>query len=142
MEQNTQSTRHAFRMKKKHMLAARMLADGHSMQAIASVLWNVTTPEGGTDKKKLASALSQLRTWRLQPEFKELYRETLREMTEPACGRAVKRITEQIDDDNPWIAQNAAREALTRFLPIVMGEDDKTITVKIEGMPELGTPEE
>ena len=131
-----------FRLTKKHMLAARMLADGYTITQTATALWNVTTPEGGTDKKKLASAVEILRQWRRRPEFAEVYKETLREMVEPAAGKAIQRITAQIDDDNPWIAQNAAREALTRFLPMVMGEDDKTITVKIEGMPEMGTPEE
>lgn len=138
----TENTEKIFKMGKKHMLAARMLADGYSVADIAAVLWNVATPDGGVDKKKLASACEQVRRWRRRPEFAEVYRDVLREMTEPACGKAVKRITEQIDDDNPWIAQNAAREVLTRFLPIVMGEDDKTITIKVEGMPELGTPEE
>jgi len=142
MEQNEQSTEKVFKMKRKRLMAARMLADGYSLTKIASVLWNVTKPDGNTDKGKLDSALVQLRKWRRMPEFTELYRETLREMTEPACGKAMKRITEQVDDENPWIAQNAAREVLTRFLPIVMGEDDKTITIKVEGMPELGTPEE
>ena len=131
-----------FRLKKKHVAAAQLLAEGFSTAEIAAAMFNVTTPDGGTDKKKLANALSQVRKWRREPEFIALYRDTLREMTEPACGRAVKKITEQVDDENPWIAQNAAREVLTRFLPIVMGEDDKTITIKVEGMPELGTPEE
>lgn len=131
-----------FRLKKKHVAAAQLLAEGFSTTEIAAAMFNVTTPDGGTDKKKLANALSQVRKWRKEPEFIALYRDTLREMTEPACGKAVKKITEQVDDENPWIAQNAAREVLTRFLPIVMGEDDKTITIKVEGVPELGTPEE
>ena len=131
-----------FKLKKKHVTAARLLAEGFTPAEIASAVFNVTTPEGGVDKKKLESALSQVRKWRKEPEFISLYRDTLREMTEPACGKAVQKITEQIDDENPWIAQNAAREVLTRFLPVVMGEDDKTITIKVEGMPELGTPEE
>lgn len=139
MEQNTEK---AFKMKKKHMTAARMMADGYSLTQIASVLWNVSNSNGNTDKTKLASAITQLRDWRRQPEFIALYRETLMEMTEPVCGRAIKRITEQVDDENPWIAQNASREVLTRFLPMVMGEDDKTITIKVEGMPEMGSPEE
>lgn len=131
-----------FRMGKKHALAARMLADGYTIHEIASALWNVANEDGSVNKGKLRSAEEKLRLWRKRPEFAELYRDTLREMTEPACGKAVKKITEQVDDENPWIAQNAAREVLTRFLPMVMGEDDKTITIKVEGMPELGTPEE
>lgn len=137
-----QSTEKAFRMQKKHMTAARMIADGYSMHKIAAVLWDVTDGNGNTDKSKLNRALNNLRGWRRQPEFQAMYRETLLEMTEPICGRAIKRISEQVDDENPWIAQNASREVLTRFLPMVMGEDDKTVTIKVEGMPDMGSPEE
>ena len=59
----------------------------------------------------------------------------------PSYGRALARIDQQIDDSNPWIAQGAAREVLQRYGPAIMGEDDQTVTVKIEGMPEIGTPD-
>jgi ribosomal protein S6E (S10) len=57
-------------------------------------------------------------------------------------NKACARIERQIDDDNPWIAQNAARDALNKYSGMVMGEDKQEITVKITGgMPDVGMPE-
>jgi len=35
----------------------------------------------------------------------------------------------------------AANDILSRFLPNIMGENDKQVVVKVEGMPTLGTPD-
>ena len=96
--------------------------------------------KGRKDERKKRNALKTLRLWKKKPEFTELYRALLREMAMPAYGKALNRITKQIDDPNPWIAQGAAREALTRFGPAIMGENENEITIKVEGMPVLGMP--
>ena len=74
------------------------------------------------------------------PGFAECYRAMIKEMAWPVYGEAIDIIRKQLNHSNGWLANKAANDLLNRFAPVVMGEDSKAITVKIEGMPELGTP--
>ena len=50
----------------------------------------------------------------------------------------------QVDiEDDKWgfLSNKAANDLLNRYWAVVMGEDDKQIVVKVEGMPDLGTPD-
>lgn len=129
-----------FKCTAKHVQAARLMAEGKTLDEIALICWDVTDGAGHLDERKKRNALKTLRLWKKKPEFTELYRALLREMAMPAYGKALNRITQQIDDPNPWIAQGAAREALTRFGPAIMGENENEIVIKVEGMPVLGMP--
>ena len=118
--------------------AARLMAEGRRAGEIVLILFGVTQEsDGGAYRRGMA----KLRKWQALPGFAECDRAIEREIAMPSYGRALARIDKQIDDANPWIAQGAAREVLQRYGPAIMGEDDQTVTVKIEGMPEIGTPD-
>lgn len=118
--------------------AARLMAEGKRAGEIVLILFGVTQE---SDRNAYRRGMAKLRKWQALPGFAECYRAIVREIAMPSYGRALARIDQQIDDSNPWIAQGAAREVLQRYGPAIMGEDDQTVTVKIEGMPEIGTPD-
>lgn len=62
----------------------------------------------------------------MKHESKKLYKRSLGVMSE------------QLDSDNDWIRQNAARDLLTRFHSQVLGEEANEVTVRVIGMPEIG----
>lgn len=117
--------------------AAQLLADGHDLKDIVTVLWGVTK-EG--DRAAYERGYRKLRKWQADPKWQELYQKQLKSSVAPLVGRAVRKIGEQIDHSNPWIAQGAAREVLSRFGAAAMGDEDKSVTVRVEGMPTLGVP--
>lgn len=133
------TTGSSFGLNAKQAQAARLMAEGKSVGEIVLILYGVTRD---SNRAAYDKGCRTLRKWQALPGFADCYRAIVREIAMPSYGRALNRIDKQIDDPNPWIAQGAAREVLTRFGPAIMGEDDKSITVKVEGMPVLGVPGE
>lgn len=114
-------------LKPQMMEAVMLRLDGLSLRQIAEKL-NVTH--------------ATIRNWQLREDVNEYYNEQLKQRAHRMFNKACARIERQIDDDNPWIAQNAARDALNKYSGMVMGEDKQEITVKITGgMPDVGMPE-
>lgn len=99
----------------------------------------------GIGPRKVAEELGVVETtvhrWLKMPEVMACYRKCLERYAMGSYAKAARKIDKQIDDPNPWVAQGAAREALTRFGPVVMGSEDKEIVVRVEGMPQLGVPD-
>lgn len=120
----------------KQALAAQMQAEGKPEEDILLVCFGeAKTPE---EKKKQKA---KLRSWRASKGFQDYYTDTVRMMLGPLYSKAMSKIGEQLDSDNAWIAQNAAREVLSRYGEAILGAEEKAVTVRIEGMPTLGVPE-
>ena len=117
--------------------AAQLLADGKSYADIILVLWGVTRE---SDYNAYQKGYRKLKRWLADERFQRLHAAVLKESVVPLVGKAVSKIGEQIDHSNPWIAQGAAREVLSRFGAGITGEDDKSITIHVEGMPQIGVP--
>lgn len=119
------------------MQAAQLMADGHKIKDIITAIWGCTYED---DRAAWQRGRRQLAKWQADPAWMAAYQELVRASITPLVGRAINRIDQQIDDSNPWIAQGAAREVLSRFGARAMGEEDKSVTVRVEGMPTLGVP--
>ena len=121
------------------MQAMRLLAEGKDEKFIRLILWG----DAATDEEEAAHSFrytKRLRAWLRDPKCQEAYRAVVREIAMPTYGKAMGVMVRQLDSGNEWVAQGAAREVLTRFGPAVLGDDDREITVRIEGMPVLGAP--
>lgn len=114
-------------LKPQMMEAVMLRLDGLSLRQIAEKL-NVTH--------------ATIRNWQLREDVNEYYNEQLKHRAHRMFNKACARLERQIDDDNPWIAQNAARDALNKYSGMVMGEDKQEIVVHVSsGMPDIGMPE-
>lgn len=92
--------------------------------------------------KQLGISLSTLRDWLAREDVRAVYDQELRGKIRDMYNKASRKIENQIEDDNPWIAQNAARTVLTTYGGLVLGEDKQEIVVHIAGgMPDIGMPE-
>lgn len=80
--------------------------------------------------------------WRLKkdPKFREYYNSMVTEYRVHGYGKAIHKLTDLIDDQNPWVAMQASNSVLSHTEKVVTGEDENTVTVKIEGAPVLGVP--
>ncbi len=119
------------------MQAAQLLADGHKLKDVITAIWGCTYE---SDRAAWQRGRRQLAKWQDDPAWKAAYQKLVRDSITPMVGRALNRIDQQIDDSNPWIAQGAAREVLSRYGAHALGEEDKSVTVRVEGMPTLGVP--
>lgn len=133
------TTGYTYGCTRQQVTAAQMIADGHTLDDIIMVLWGVSKQ---SDRATYERGYRKLKKWQADEAFQKLHSAILKESVMPLVGRAVNRIGKQIDDPNPWVAQGAAREVLSRFGGGIMGEDDKSITIRVEGMPQIGTPDQ
>ena len=118
--------------------AAQMLAHGNSEEEVLKACFGICKSSTPAEKAK---ARKEFHKWCDDPGFQACYRSEVKRCYMPAYAKAVQRIVGQIDSNLPWLANKAANDVITR-MAAAMGEDDNTIRVQIEGMPELGTPGE
>lgn len=117
--------------------AADMMFRGCTDEEMVRAIW----PEKTTDKQ-INAAKQRLRNLRRGEKFQEYYRSLVTEWSVHHVGRAYNKLAEQIDSNQPWLANKAANDVLTHSKQMLTGMDDGTVVVKVEGMPELGTPDD
>lgn len=129
-----------FGITKKQALFARMLAEGHSKNDIITIIWGSDATKNGSRARR--RALREWQDWCSNEDIRKCYQTIISAEMVCCVSRAVSRLSKQIDDSNAWVAQNAAREILTRYGASVIGTDDaSTVRIVLDNMPELGEPE-
>lgn len=128
-------------LKRDQALACRMILERASIEQIVTTILKPFNEDGEIDQKKMSAGKYKIKKWMREPKFQEMYRTMVHEIAMPDVARALGRISDQIDDKNPWLANKAANDTLGRFYNDLMGVDENTVTVRVEGMPELGTPD-
>lgn len=117
--------------------AADMMFRGYTDERMVEELWpDKTTP---TQKRYCKTRLQKLRR---DEKFQEYYRSLVTEWSIHHVGRAYNKLAEQVDCDQPWLANKAANDVIQHSKQMLTGMDDGTVVVKVEGMPELGTPDD
>lgn len=115
---------------------ARMQFQGKSDEEIITVTWPELVEAG-----KMEAGRQRLRRLRHDEKYNEYYRTLITEWSAKHVGKALNRLAQQIDDPNGWLANKAANDVLAQSKQFT-GSDENTVVVKVEGMPELGVPEE
>lgn len=111
-----------------------------------------------TEKQRIASALigngmyrnevarkvgvdeSTVRRWLKLTAFRDAVSDALNDAMLEAGSLALAELIAELKDDNVYVRQNAARDLLTRY-SAALESGSKTITVHLEGAPELGMPD-
>lgn len=116
--------------------AADMMFRGFTDEQIVRELW----PE--KNDKQVQIAKQRLRNLRRNEKFQEYYGTLVQEWSIHHVGKALNKLTEQIDSNMPWLANKAANDVIQHSKTMIDGMNDNQVVVKVEGMPEIGTPEE
>lgn len=97
----------------------------------------------GSDIKLIKCAEQKMCRWRKRPDFKPIWDDELSACVRRRVPGAIKRINAQIDNENDWVANKAANDyiALAKSLGVIKSEET-ALKVQIEGMPDLGSPED
>ena len=117
--------------------AADMMFRGYTDEEMVKELW----PQKETPNQ-IRAAKQRLRNLRANEKFQEYYRTLIAEWSVHHVGRALSKLSEQIDSNQPWLANKAANDVLLQSKALTTGIDDGTVVVRVEGMPELGTPDD
>ena len=137
------------KQKRKGMLlgwqvnVATLMFQGHTNEEIIDILWPGLPENKRKYKKKMLTELVK------NEDFQEYYRGKINAWSVQNVGAALNKLAQQMkcDESDPslkakWMANKAANDVLQYSKGIITGADDNTMVVKIEGMPELGEPEE
>ena len=85
-------------------------------------------------------AVTTLSNWRKNKDFRSLVEETLHKELSEAASVAMQVLKKQLHDENKYVAQNAARDLLTRYDNAMKNKHDGTVEIVVHGGPELGMP--
>lgn len=117
--------------------AGDLMFQGFTDEQIVREIW----PQK-TEPNQIRAAKQRLRNLRANEKFQEFYRTLISEWSIHHVGKAYNKLVEQIDSNQPWLANKAANDVIQHSRQMVSGADDGTVVVKVEGMPELGVPDE
>jgi len=98
-----------------------------------------------SDPKKRHNVQCKMSDWRKRPDYKAIWEDELSIRVRRRVPGAISRLDQQIDNENDWVANKASNDyiALAKSLGIIRSEaENATIKVQIEGMPDLGSPDQ
>ena len=118
------------------MNVAQMIFQGYSDSEIIRTTWPEKDSPG-----QIEGLRRKLRALKKDKDFQEYYKSLITEWSVHNVGKALTTLAKQMDDKNGWLANKACNDILTQSKAFT-GNDENTVLVKVEGMPELGVPEE
>ena len=119
--------------------AAHYMFSGLDDKDLIPLVWPQIDPG---DEKKIKTKMNSLRNLRNNPKFQEYYQTIIKEWQVHNIGKALRKISEQIDAKQPWLANKAANDVLQHSKDFLGVGDDNTVVVKFEGGFELGSPDQ
>jgi hypothetical protein len=115
----------------------RMEAAGLTTQEIISELFNFEPSD-----PRYHSAECKLSRWRKHPMYEETWKDEVRKLSFPIMAESLKTLKKQMRTNEPWLVNKASNDLLTFTQKQIFGGDEKQLTVQIQGMPDLGTPDD
>ena len=95
------------------------------------------------DEAEKQRAYQQMYRWRHRPDADAIWQDELKAVVRRCVPNAANRIKNQIDSSTEWLANKAANDVITLAGRIgVIRNEETALTVQIQGMPDIGSPDE
>lgn len=119
----------------------RMEARGEAADDILREIFHLDPETCGPDVKQ--RAYQQMYRWRHRPDAQAIWEDEMRVRVRKYVPMAVGRLHNQIDNENDWVANKAANDVINLAKTTgIFQNEEKAINVKIEGLPDIGSPDE
>ncbi len=113
-----------------------------SRKEIMAEVFHVPPEEMGNEEL-LHKYDCRMNRWRNHPDYQKEWIIAFKSLWGPIMAKAMKVVDDGLDDDSlPWRKTQHANMALAYGTKLVVGEEERSINVKIEGMPEIGSPDD
>jgi len=121
---------------------ARMEANGASRAEKIKELFGVDIETA--DPRKINNCDVTMCRWRKHPLFDQAWKDEARrwDYEDYRLAREVFRSGMKQQQEQPWLAMNSAVNAINQAGKRLFHDEDTAVTVRIEGMPELGSPDD
>jgi len=124
----------------KQELFIRMSARAESREAILKEVFDLDIATA--DPRLVNNATVQMCRWRKLPEFDSVWKDEVRKVLQACSSEAISVIRNQMRNEEGWLRNKAAMDLLNYGKGQIYGEDDRTVHVQIEGLPEIGSPDQ
>lgn len=79
--------------------------------------------------------------WRKHPMYDQVWKEELRSQNYDDIRKAMDVLRDGLKSNDKWLAMQSAINLISNATKRVYAGEDTAVTVKIEGMPDIGTPD-
>lgn len=81
--------------------------------------------------------------WRHHDEYQKEWINAFKQSWGPILAKAMTVVDEGLEDNSlPWRKTQHANLALAYGTKLIVGEEERTVHVQIEGMPDIGSPDD
>ena len=94
------------------------------------------------DKRKVNNADAQMCRWRKHPLYDEIWKDEVKQQDYGDYSMARKTLRRSMKEQDNWLSMQAAVNVLNAAGKKIFGADESTVTVKVEGLPDIGTPDD
>ena len=118
----------------------RMSAQGKTRPEILREVFGLdieTSPDNA-----IANADNKMSRWRKHPDFEKVWKDEVRSILYGCTAEAVQVIKSQLKSDQGWLQNKAANDLLNYGKNQIYGDEERTVHVQIDGLPEIGSPDD
>lgn len=125
----------------KQELFIRMSAQGRSRADILQKVFGIDIETA--DARKINNADVTMCRWRKLPEFESVWKDEVKTILHGCTAEAIQIIRGQLTDGSiPWLQNKAANDLLNYGKSQIYGDDERTVHVQIDGLPDIGSPDD
>ena len=121
-------------------LFVRLSAQGKTRPEILKAVFNLDVEKD--DPKIVNNADAKMSRWRKLPDFETVWKDEVKTILLGCTSEAIQTIRKQMREKDDWLQNKAANDLLNYGKAQIYGEEERAVHVKIEGMPEIGSPDE
>ena len=124
----------------KQELFIRMTARAEPRRDILKAVFDIDVDTAPANE--IHNADCKMSRWRSLPEFEGIWKDEVKKVLYACTSEAVQVIKGQLRSDQGWLQNKAANDLLNYGKQQIYGDEERTVHVQIEGMPDIGSPEE
>lgn len=117
----------------------RMEANGYTSPEIIMALWGMKESD---DPKAYHNLECKLSRWRKHPKYMETWKDEISNVSVKLMNKGLGKILHQMDANEPWLANKAANDGVNFAKSRIFADEDRMVTVHVEGLPDIGSPED
>ena len=118
----------------------RMSAQGKTRPEILREVFGLDVKTATASE--LSSADNKMSRWRKHPDFEKVWKDEVRSILYGCTAEAVQVIKSQLKSDQGWLQNKAANDLLNYGKNQIYGDEERTVHVQIDGLPEIGSPDD
>ena len=118
----------------------RMSAQGKSRPEILKAVFGLDIETAS--ENEIHAADNKMSRWRKHPDFEATWKDEVKQILYGCTAEAVQVIKGQLRSDQGWLQNKAANDLLNYGKGQIYGDEERTVHVQIEGLPDIGSPDD